>query len=98
MEVKTYSKKPIPVKAIQFDGHNIDQIIDFGKGDIVYCKKWNPSKIGVGFPAMLIRVYERGPINFAHIGDYIIKGQYGELFACCETEFNEIYEEYKETK
>lgn len=86
--------KPIPVQAIQFDGHNIDQIIEFGEGKIIYCAKWHASEYGISFPSMVITV-SQGVIIVAHIGDFIIKDQYGEFKACVASEFNDTYEEYE---
>jgi len=87
-EIKTYRKRPIEIKAIQWDGtaETTDAIM-----------AWN-SKIGLRtstvhlFPAHLVIPTLEGEM-IANVGDYIIRGIQGEFYPCKSDIFDASYEE-----
>lgn len=79
-----YTKKPVIVQAVQFDGYNAEEIKNFC-GDS--CQTGFPDRI-------IIHTLEGNMI--ANMGDYIIKGIKGEFYPCKPDIFEEIYELYPE--
>lgn len=80
-----YIKKPIPIEAIQWDGTNSKEILDFmGDNNPIF------STNGI----ITINTLE-GPMS-APIGSYIIKGIDGEFYPCkkeiFESSYSKIYE------
>ena len=76
-----YVKKPILVEAVQFNGHNIDEVNDFCQDAFVE-DGW-------------LRVYTLEGIMKAsnRVGDYVVKGVMGEFYICEKSIFEETYEE-----
>ena len=76
-----YVKKPILVEAVQFNGHNIDEVNDFCQDAFVE-DGW-------------LRVYTLEGIMKAsnRVGDYVVKGVIGEFYICEKSIFEETYEE-----
>jgi hypothetical protein len=77
---KKYVKKPIPVEAIQWDGNNEDEVVNF---------IGEPAEIRGG--SLYIKTLEGDML--APIGSYIIKGVNGEFYPCREDIFKKTYEE-----
>jgi len=83
--MKKYRKKPVIIEAVQYDGTNSDEIIN-----------WIESYGGeAGFSVytqeLLIRTLEG--VMRASKGDYVIKGIHDEFYPCKEDIFNKTYEE-----
>lgn len=78
-----YTKKPIPVEAVRFNGENREEIENFVGEKAVF-------KSGELF------IYTLEGIMKSVAGDYIIKGIHGEFYPCKEDIFMESYEEYEE--
>lgn len=84
---KTYVKKPVIIKAIQWTGDNTKEIINFG------------GLTNSGHP--LIMNFEKGNLIVstlegymkAYPGDYILRGIKGEIYPCRKDIFEESYEE-----
>ena len=93
--IKTYTKKPLSVQAVQWTGDNTDEIIGFG-GAVDGCNTISD----IGKSCLVVRTLEG---NMAiSIGDYVIRGTSGEYYSCKPNIFEKIYEEqddmtYKET-
>lgn len=81
MTVKKYTKKPVTIDAIEWTGHNFDDIIEFDGNERVYLR----------MGTLCIETLE-GDMK-ATIGDYIIKGVDGELYPCKPEIFKKTYEE-----
>lgn len=76
-----YTKKPVEIEAIQWNGNNIDEIMSFVKGrNINYDKR----------EGLIIHTLE-GNHN-ATIGDFIIKGIKGEFYPCKPDIFHLTYD------
>jgi hypothetical protein len=65
--IKKYVKKPIIIKAIRWDGTNIDDVFDFVKEiDINIIESWDSNNL-------TIDIVTNEGIMTANLGDYIIK-------------------------
>ncbi|MBO7709875.1 MAG: hypothetical protein J6S83_05370 [Lachnospiraceae bacterium] len=76
-----YRKKPVVIDAIQWNGENPGEIIDFCNGTAIWQMIYN---------RISIQTLERTMI--ADIGDYIIKGVKGEFYPCKPDIFEKTYE------
>lgn len=76
-----YIKKPIPVEAIQWTGHNFDEIYDFIIGQPIVVTTFNE---------LVISTLE-GDMK-APVGSWIIRGPLGEYYPCRKDVFEETYE------
>jgi len=80
--MKNYTKKPVTIQAVQFNGENIQEIIDFVGQDNISADDvmgWS------------IKTLE-GNMLISH-GDYVIRGIKGEFYPCKEDIFNMTYDE-----
>lgn len=78
---KKYIKNPIPIEAIQWDGNNVEEVVNFiGK---------DSAEVRGG--SLYIKTLEGDML--ATIGSYIIKGVNGEFYPCREDIFKKTYEE-----
>ena len=78
-----YRKKPVVVEAVQFNGENQSEIVEFA-GEVIRTKF---------FPKVAIETLE-GTMR-ASVGDYIIKGVNGEFYPCKPNIFVKTYEPVK---
>ena len=83
-----YKTKPCEIEAVQWEGHNLDEIIKFTNG----------------LDKTIIRVEGLEPVIFistlegymkASVGDYIIRGLRGEYYPCKPDIFHKKYEPCK---
>ena len=79
--VKKYVKKPIAVEAVQFNGHNIDEVNDFCQDAFVE-DGW-----------LWVSTLEGNMKASNKVGDYVVKGVMGEFYICEKGIFEETYEE-----
>lgn len=86
-----YTKKPVTIEAIQWDGTNKDEIIDFCP-EACFFHNIKISKNQFK-EALLIGTLEG--IMQTSIGDYIIKGIKGEFYPCKEDIFELTYTKNK---
>ncbi|AII28057.1 hypothetical protein LD13_gp156 [Bacillus phage Bobb] len=86
MTKRRYRKTAI-VEAVQWTGtsESIEELKEFAGDDIL---------IGEQTHDLIIHTLEGDML--AHLGDYILKGIEGELWACKERVFKQTYEEVKE--
>jgi len=86
--VKKYTKKPLVVEAVIWDGNNRSDIFQF-------CSlSYFNYEFGSSDPKLMIQTLE-GPMS-ASVGDYIIKGIKGEFYITNKKNFLEQYEEVYE--
>lgn len=78
-----YRKKPVIIEAIQWNGNNFEEIMEFIDSDFVH------------FNSELIINTLEGNMT-ASKGDYIIKGIKGEFYPCKPDIFEQTYEEVVE--
>lgn len=78
---KRYVKKPIPIEALQYDGHNIDEVNDFCQDAFVE-DGW-----------LYVHTLEGDMKAPNKVGDYVAKGIRGEFYICEKQIFEETYAE-----
>lgn len=79
-----YRKKPVVVEAVQWNGNNHKEVIDFAENKIWFDALGN----------IWIATLEGDMV--AKKGDYIIKGAQGEYYPCKLDIFAETYEKTEE--
>lgn len=78
-----YRKKPVIIEAIQYNGNNVNEIVQFtGKHNIDFGNH--------------LKIKTLEGVMIANINDYIIKGVQGEFYPCKPDIFNETYERIEE--
>lgn len=80
-----YKKKPVVIEAIQWNGSNTQEVLDFCKGSCVEKTKG---------AYLYIITLEGGHI--ASVGDFIIKGVEGEFYPCKPDIFEKTYEVFED--
>ena len=88
-----YRKKPVVIEAIQYDGSNDEQIIEFTAGQAKSMRiPFSPSAPDRDrFPETMIISTLEGD-HRASKGDFIIKGIKGEFYPCKPDIFEKTYE------
>ena len=81
-----YRKRPVVIEAVQWDGKNIDEVMEFMGKDFEF--SFYPDGVTVD---LTINTLE-GDMH-ASVGDYIIKGVDGEFYPCKPDIFERTYEE-----
>ena len=82
MPVREFRKKPVVIEAIQFDGSFAPDLAEF-----VGVHGWYTD---VAAPAWVIHT-RHGSVR-AEIGDWIIKGEFGDYWPCKPDIFEQTYE------
>ena len=90
--IKKYKKKPVIIEAIQWNGENFDECMNFmgetyGDKETYECIKEKSAK----YREIYIETLEG--IMTASDGDYIIRGVNGEFYPCKPDIFMKSYEE-----
>ena len=80
--MKNYTKKPVTIQAVQFNGDNIQEIIDFVGQE----KISNDGIMGYSINTL------EGNMLIGD-GDYVIKGVKGEFYPCKEDIFKMTYDD-----
>ncbi len=88
-QMKKYRKKPVVIEAIQYDGDNIDVLLDIGLQEGKY-------KILVNDDDDLVIDTLEGFMKVS-IGDYVIKGLKGEYYPCKPDIFEMSYQEVSDS-
>lgn len=86
-----YQKKPVVIEAIQWTGYNLDEVMDFCRGNASY------ELMAKGNKELVIATLEdgEGEVKAKHIAsrnDFIIKGVKGEFYPCKPDIFGLTYE------
>lgn len=79
--MKKYRKKPVVIEAVQFNGNNVDEVLEFAKDSFK-----NPLTKDI-----IIFTLEGNMI--VSVGDYVIKGVNGEFYPCKPDIFVKTHEE-----
>ena len=80
---KKYRKKPVIIEAIQWNGENLSEMVEFTRG-----------KVKSHGLVLIIPTLEGD--MYASLSDYIIKGVNGEIYPCKPNIFAKTYEEVTE--
>lgn len=91
MNARRYRKKPVEIEAIQWTGHNWDEIAAF----LASTGEKGLGRWGPGYPEPeRLRIYntpERQWINCPY-GHFVIRGVQNEFYPCAPDIFEAIYE------
>lgn len=79
MMMMKYRKKPVVIEAVQWNGENWNELVEFG----CLCAQDQDDNI-------LIPTLEG--VLYANVGDYIIKGVAGEFYPCKPEIFKATYD------
>ena len=85
-----YTKKPVTIDAIIWNGENLDEVMNFCNGDASY------ELMARGSSELVIATLEDGESMARHVasvGDFIIKGVKGEFYPCKPDIFLMTYNE-----
>lgn len=86
--IKKYIKKQVSIIAIKWTGNNFSEIQEFvGLGNAYFQRMTDPPKVYIPTPS---------GVEYASVGDYIIKFADGEIRTCGADFFELTYEEVKE--
>lgn len=88
-----YRKKPVVIEAIQWNGHNLEEIKSFVGSDLEYDIIDTAWQVGKGSPYVDMRIKTLEGIHHVTAGDYIIKGVAGEFYPCKPDIFEQTYAE-----
>ena len=86
-EAKKFRKKPVEIEAVQFDGNNDAEVLDWMTSHGYH---WEEGRFHPG--EKLIIVTLEGNMK-ASTGDWIIRGVQGEFYPCKPDIFEATYEE-----
>lgn len=86
-----YVKKPVEIEAVQWNGLNLNEIIEF-VGDKLQCEIYDEAwRLGQAPPTLDMKIHTlEGDMEVSE-GDYIIKGVKGEFYPCKPDIFEETY-------
>lgn len=89
MELKTYVKKPVQIKAVQLTNDNLREVAAW------LGKEGNPTEPDA--PHNFIDIYTLEGAMRAQIGDFIIQGIRGEFYPCKPDIFKDSYTPFQGT-
>lgn len=87
-----YTKKPVEVEAIQWNGLNLEEIKTFVGESLQYEIIDTAWQVGKGRPHILMQIKTLEGDMSVSVGDYIIKGVKGEFYPCKPDIFEQTYE------
>lgn len=88
--VQKYKKKPVIISAIQWNGNNLQEIIDF-TGLHPSAEKWSWEQYELVVKEEGLKIFTLEGAMMANIGDFIIKGVKGEFYPCKPDIFEATY-------
>lgn len=91
--MKKFIKKPVTIEAIQWTGHNLEEIKKFSENTAKKRTNLVPEK---ELNQLLIHTEEG--VMIANLGDWIIKGVKGEFYPCKPDIFKMTYKELNENR
>lgn len=80
--IRRYTKRPVEIEALQWDGSNVNEVMNF--------MGWRNAEHDE-MNGLVIRTLEGN--HSAGVGDFIIKGVKGEFYPCKPDIFGLTYEE-----
>ena len=89
--VQKFRKKPVVIEAIQWNGSNLREVIDF-TGLHYSAEKWSWEEYEQVVKTEGLKIFTlEGKMN-ADVNDFIIKGVKGEFYPCKPEIFESTYE------
>lgn len=87
-----YRKLPVEIEAKQWNGTNLQEIINFASERLIYEIIDTAWQVGKGKPYVDMEIITLEGIMKVQEGDYIIKGIEGEFYPCKPEIFEKTYE------
>lgn len=88
-----YRMKPIVIEAIQWNGDNLQEVMEFIGSEFKYDENINYFTSKFNYCSTLgLQLYALGGLMSVSINDYIIKGIKGEFYPCKPDIFQVTYE------
>jgi len=90
-----FKKKPVTIEAVQWNGSNLREVIDF-TGLHPSANKWTWEEYKAIVHRDGLKIFTLEGVHLASHGDWIIKGVRGEFYPCKPDIFAETYEPTEE--
>ena len=87
-----YKTRPVEIEAIQWTGHNLEEIKQFVGESLEYDILDTAWEVGKGRPHIYMKIRTLEGDMYVSMGDYIIKGLRGEFYPCKPDVFEKKYE------
>lgn len=87
-----YRTKPCEIEALEWNGHNLEEIKEFVGDSLIYDIIDTAWQVGKGIPHVNMKIKTLEGDMIASKGDFIIKGLRGELYPCKPDVFHKKYE------
>jgi hypothetical protein len=87
-----YRKKPVEIEAIQWDGMNTVEILEFARESASFKYHDAAWKVGAAPCVADLTILTLEGDHHASVGDFIIKGVKGEFYPCKPDIFEQTYE------
>ena len=86
-----YRKKPVCIEAVEWNGSNLREVIDF-TGQHPSASKWTWEQYESVVAEQGLKIFTLEGSHLASVGDMIIRGIKGEYYPCKPDIFAETYE------
>jgi len=90
-QMPKFRKKPVVIEAVKWTGYNLREIINF-TGRHPSAEKWTWSEYEQVVRNKGLKIFTLEGSHLASVGDWIIKGIYGEFYPCKSDIFKKTYE------
>lgn len=87
-----YRKKPVEIEAVQWDGMNTGEILEFARESASFEYHDAAWKVGAAPCVADLTIHTLEGDHHASVGDFIIKGIKGEFYPCKPDIFDQTYE------
>lgn len=87
-----YTKKPVTIEAIQWDGLNLHEIIEFVGSSLDYRITDTAWEVGIAPPYVKMTIHTLEGDHKVSVGDYVINGVAGEFYPCKPDIFKQTYD------
>jgi len=94
--MRLYRKKPVVVEVIRWTGDNLKEVIDFTGWHESASSKWTWEQYEKVVASEGLKIFTpEGPV-MASVGDYIVRGVYGEVYPVKPDIFRETFSEMED--
>jgi len=87
-----FRKIPVVIEAVQWNGQNLKEIIDF-TGLNETAQKWDWEEFEQVVKQDGLKIFTLEGTMMANVGDYVIRGVQGEFYPCKPEIFKQTYEQ-----
>ena len=87
-----FRKIPVVIEAVQWNGQNLKEIIDFTVLNET-AQKWDWEEFEQVVKQDGLKIFTLEGTMMANVGDYVIRGVQGEFYPCKPEIFKQTYEQ-----